>query len=286
MTTNRAVRTVFLLAAFGSTAFAQSAPARPVFEVASIKPSPPPTDPNRERAMNAMMSARPPGWLPTDKARVTVHNRSLLDLIATAYRVQLTQVSGPAWMADARFDIEAKLPDGAPAETVNDMLQSLLEERFGLQVHREEKELPGYALVVAKGGPKLAPATTAAAPPMDEDARKKLMADNMKNLQNLQAKMRAEGAVGGFSTSHWGKKNGTIAELVAHLWQMVQRPVIDMTGLTEKYDLSLDMERTADETQEYAVSQAVAKLGLKLEDRKVPTPVFVVDKVNKTPTEN
>ena len=79
----------------------------------------------------------------------------LKNLIQSAYRVKSYQVSGPAWLDSERFEIIAKLPEGASQEQVPEMLQKLLQERFGLKLHRETKELPIYALVVGKNGPKL-----------------------------------------------------------------------------------------------------------------------------------
>lgn len=132
----------------------------------------------RAQAMEGMYDAHPPGWLPIEKTRLTMRNRALRNLIASAWRVRPVQVSGPAWLADARFDIEAVIPEATPREAVPDMLQTLLEERFGLQVHRDDKEVAGFALLVGKDGAKLTLAAAAAesdAPPLDADARKARM---------------------------------------------------------------------------------------------------------------
>ena len=100
----------------------------------------------------------------TGPDRVHLENWALLDMIAAAYGVRTTQVSGPAWLSDQCFDVEAKVPDGTPKEELNVMLQSLLEDRFGLIVHRSTQTVPGYALVVGKDGPKLKPAAPPPAP--------------------------------------------------------------------------------------------------------------------------
>ncbi len=78
--------------------------------------------------------------------------------------MRASQVSGPAWLSDQSFDIEAKVPAGAPKEELNAMLQSLLEERFGLKVRRDTRTLQGFDLVVGKNGPKLKPAEPPPAP--------------------------------------------------------------------------------------------------------------------------
>src|SRR5947209_7412353 len=135
---------VMLAMAFG--AFGQTPATPPAFEVASIKAAAPP--------VNGRMMIRMAG----DPGRVDYANVSLRDVIRIAYGVKEYQVSGPDWISATRFDILAKLPEGAPREEVPQMLQTLLAERFKLTVHRETKEHSMYALVVGKNGPKLKPA--------------------------------------------------------------------------------------------------------------------------------
>src|SRR5262249_56610795 len=90
-----------------------------------------------------------------DGARVDIGYMSLADLIPIAFSVKAYQVSGPDWMREQRWDILAKMPEGATKEQVPQMLQELLKERFQLKVHRENREYNVYALVVPKGGHKL-----------------------------------------------------------------------------------------------------------------------------------
>lgn len=111
---------------------------------------------------------RPPGMIPMDDpGRVRLEDWTLLDLIASAYSVRATQVSGPAWLSSQGFDIEAKVPDGTRKEKLNAMLQSLLAGRFGLKVHRGTQTNQDFALAVGKNGPKLKPAE----PPLDPQKR-------------------------------------------------------------------------------------------------------------------
>ena len=102
--------------------------ADPVFEVASIKPSGP---------MNpqAMMQGKMRVGMKIDAARVDIGFLSLADLIRTAYEVKAHQVTGPDFLKSERFDISAKMPEGATKEQVPAMLRALLAERFGLTVH-------------------------------------------------------------------------------------------------------------------------------------------------------
>src|SRR5438105_14656249 len=123
----------FLPALFAAAAFAQNTP-RLEFEVASIRPSPPIT-------MNVKVGVH------IDGAQVSFTYVSLKDLIQSAYTLKNYQIVGPDWVGSERFDIAAKLPEGATREQVPAMLQSLLEDRFKLKFHRDSKEFPVYALL-------------------------------------------------------------------------------------------------------------------------------------------
>lgn len=263
------------------------AAAADTFEVASIKPSPPVDERAgmTGRVQDMILNSRPAGWLPTDKTRMRLTRRTLAQLIAAAYRVRTEQVSGPSWMSDARWDIEAKLPEGAPVEHVNEMLQALLEERFGLKVHREEAESSGYAMVVAKGGPKLAAADDNPRPPVDMDEMKRKSEAALKARIGEMTANREAGVLMGPSNS-WSRPNATMGDVALWLSGVLHKPVVDMTAIEGKYSVRLEVQQVPGEGPEPAAAQAVAKLGLKLESRKVPTVTMVVDRVEKTPTEN
>jgi uncharacterized protein (TIGR03435 family) len=198
-------------------------------------------------------------------------------------------------MSELRFDIEGKIPDGADLKSVNEMLQALLEERFGLKLHCESKAVSGYALTVAKGGPKLTPA----APPKDPEEMKQMREELLKkaqaaNKQRMEEIMRDRAASGQVGPASPGMRISIFVEPLAdeagnhfhtaeRLAGRIQMPILDMTGLEGKYDLEIDIIQGPGDTPEYAALQAVAKLGLKLESRKVPTVFLVVDKAEKTP---
>src|SRR5262245_24439362 len=122
---------------------AQSPASAPQFEVASIKPA----DPQPEGRMEIRMGG--------DPGRVNYTNVSLKDILQRAYSVKRPQITGPSWLETDRFNITAKIPDGVANDQVPAMLQALLVERFKLTVRREKKDMPVYALVVGKNGPKL-----------------------------------------------------------------------------------------------------------------------------------
>src|SRR5271157_1598902 len=139
-----AVTRGLLLTLFSSVAvFGQSPPALPEFEVASVKKSAP------------IAPGQVNIGVHIDGAMVRCSSLPMRSYIRMAYRVNDYQVLGPDWLATENFDIAAKLPDGATRAQLPEMIQSLLADRFKLVLHRDKKEFPVYALVVAKNGPKL-----------------------------------------------------------------------------------------------------------------------------------
>jgi uncharacterized protein (TIGR03435 family) len=137
------------------------------FEVASIRPAAPL---DRAKLMAAIQNGETPRLgARVDGARAEYLYVSLQDLIVLAYNVKPYQITGPDWLASQRFDIFAKLPDGASKDDAPKMLQALLEDRFKMALHRESKEHPMLALVVGKEGPKMK-ASPANPPPIDASA--------------------------------------------------------------------------------------------------------------------
>jgi uncharacterized protein (TIGR03435 family) len=183
------------------------------FEVAAIKP-------NRSGDWRVMMGFRPGGFRATG-----IWVRQVITL---AYDVRDFQVTGgPSWIDSERYDIQAKEPDWVAAkmqklsqdqreELSRSMLQSLLADRFKLKLRHETKELPAYALVVAKGGPKL----QASRPDAD-----------FKGIKG-PAKMR-------FGMGDLTLEDVPLSELAEMLSEQLGRPVLDQTGLEGKYDCTL-----------------------------------------------
>ena len=272
---------------------AQTPPAKPQFEVASVKPAAnDETGRGRMPMMREMLrTGRPPGIIPMeDPGRVHLENWALLDLIAAAYRVRAAQVSGPAWLADQSFDIVAKVPDGAPKEELNAMLQALLEERFGLKVHRDTQTKQGFALVVGKNGPKLKPAEPPPAPAQgltEEERKAKNQQQAQSRMEEMQKRMQEARESGtplaGFSRANF--PSTTTEQLASGLVRFAEAPVVDETGLTGKYSVTIETWKNAD-LPGGTVFDAVEKLGLKLEARKITVETVVVDQVSKTPTAN
>ena len=152
------------------------------------------------------------------------------------------------------------------------MLQNVLADRFQLKLHRSTRELPIYALVVAQSG-----------------ARLKASVDDPTEI-------RGRGTIGSYPRKRFEFDDFTMAQFANVLWREVDRPVIDRTGLTGKYDVRLDFAPQnsgdprvagAPEPQGVEIFTALTEqLGLKLEPSKGPIVLLVVDSVSKQPTEN
>jgi uncharacterized protein (TIGR03435 family) len=248
------------------------------FEVASIKAAPP-------LDIAAIASGKLPHLgMSVDNDRVDIGGLPLLQLICMAYKVKPNQVAGnPEWLSagmnDNRFDILAKIPEGANKDQVPEMLQALLAERFKLAVHREKRDTPGYALVVGKGGPKLkeadpdppapAPAAVSAASSSGEASgtgrpgaakpagangemsfgsgndrvtvkqSKDGMVLDSKTTGRMRIMPREDGAI------RMEFESMTMASFAAALSDMVGSPVVDMTELKGKYKVVFELHLDA-----------------------------------------
>ena len=289
------------------------------FEVATIKAGQPPNP-------AAILSGQPPHvGINIQGTRVDIGFLSLAELIPAAFKVKSYQVSGPDWIKGERFDILAKMPDGSNKDQMPEMLQALLADRFQLKVHRETREDNVYALVVAKGGPKLKeaeadPEVTAAEPqpgtvsPPNGAGQIKIdrggggatmvspQTGTMKMAMTPDGHMRME----------MGKV--TMSAFAEMLNRFVDKPVMDMTDLKGNYQVALELSMdsllniaqsaglnvplpggrgggpggpaASDPSGSGSVFASVQQLGLRLEPRKAPLEYIVVDHVEKTPSEN
>jgi uncharacterized protein (TIGR03435 family) len=251
---------------------AAAQPAQPLaFEVASVRQaanSAPPT-PEDVRAGRGLPHSRIEG------DRVDIGNMPMRVILGSAYGVAGIYIFGESWLESARWDIQAKMPAGVGKEQEPALLRALLEERFALRAHREMRDMPVYALVEAKGGIKLQelPADTPVS------TRTEPGSGNMETIGPLDA----IGAAGSFAG--------------------LNAPIENHTGLKGKYKISLDPRLVFARIQQLKpgesalpgpddsdslerMSTMLAPMGLKLERRKVPKEVVVVDSMNKTPAEN
>jgi uncharacterized protein (TIGR03435 family) len=242
--------------------FAQQTPQS--FDVASIKP-------NASSDNRVMIRMQPGG-------HYTATGVSLKTLIGQAYNVRDFQISGgPGWIASDRYDINAKaegLPDRVPPEQMRPLLRNLLEDRFKLKTHTETKEMPIYALVVAKTGSKL------------------------KASESTQAPMMRMGR------GQLDGKKFPVAMLAQTLSTQLGRTVVDQTGLAGEFDFVLEWTPepgqgggpfggppppealpAADSSGPTIFTALQEQLGLRLESKKGPVPVLIIDSVEK-PSEN
>jgi uncharacterized protein (TIGR03435 family) len=236
------------------------APGAAAFEVASVKIAQPISiTPEQIRA-----GVRPRIGMTVDAGRADMLHVSLSALVMQAYRVKPYQVSGPDWMGTQYFDISAKIPDGATKEQVPEMVRALLEERFHLAAHKESKEMLINALVEAKGGAKLKPA----APGATMDYRLTRGDNGISHVQITATVATIADTLGNFG--------------------LAERPVIDMTGIAGIYAISLDFTPPTGPSPLAGMdfSEALPQIGLKIESRKVPMDMIVVDHMEKLPTDN
>lgn len=258
---------------FSACVLAAQTAAPPAFEVATIKQSPP-------QPMGMMRVG-----MGGDAGRINYTAVSFKDLVKRAYDVRGYQVSGPSWIDTERYDVTAKIPDGVKPEQVPAMLRTLIEERFKLKTHRETKELPVYELVQAKAGPKME-----------------------KSKVEGRPRMMMEGGNEGFMKMT--ATSMTMAGFSDALYGMMGRPVLDRTELKDSFDFSIDIamqdltgsmvriERTGpgpgggerapapDSAPGGSLFTSIQRLGLKLEARKAPVEVVVIDQAEKAPVEN
>ena len=246
------------------------------FDVASVKPSDP-------QARGVQMGLSPGGLF-------TARNITLKALIQEAWDVRDFQISGgPGWLDTERYDITAKgdgpgvsedemrkMPEAQRNKLQEELLmkvRTLLADRFQLKVHRETKELPVYALIVAKGGPKIQPLTEDGSPGGGLSMRR-----------------------GGAGTEITGNRV-PLAYLVHLLSDQVGRTVLDETGLKGSYDFKMSFapdrgpgqqppgagdDRQLPESDGPSIFTAVQEqLGLKLDAQKGPVEVLVSDSAQK-----
>ncbi|HEY3837258.1 MAG TPA: TIGR03435 family protein [Bryobacteraceae bacterium] len=236
-----------LLATIAILASVAPAAPPPAFEVASIKP-------NKSGDGNSSFT--------TTEGSIHMRNVTPRILLEHAFNVKDYNLNAPSWVDDLHFDIVAKAPGEVKDAEMRLMLQSLLAERFQLKMHRESKEMTAYALLPAKGGFKLKP----------------VQGDNYS----------LNFTVGGGKAKATGKQ-ASMANLSDYLsGGALDHPVVDETGIQGVYDFTLEWspEQNVAENGPSLFTALTEQLGLRLEKRKLPVSIVVVDSMNQTPTEN
>lgn len=237
------------------------------FDVASVKVS--------ESGGRGGLGGKP--TLHTEPDSLDIRNMSLKSCVSWAYNVKDYQVSGPGWIEEQRYSILAKASNPVKQDELRALLRNLLAERFHLVQHRETRELSVYVLTVAKEGIKI----------------KASQGEGESSFRPVKGNNKLAIEAGHTSMAQF-------AELLS---SPMQRPVVDETGLTGAYDFTVDVSKYMNMEQgprregeghgidassvESAIMMAIQEqLGLKLESKRRPAEMIVVDRAEKVPTEN
>ena len=270
----------------------------PRFAVASVKPS----------SGCEEGTGGPRLGISTSPARLSIKCQTVDFLIRAAYlangrdplfispEIYTQPIKGsPAWIKSDRYTIDAKTEGSQSRETMlGPMMQTLLEDRFKLKVHRETKEVPVYELTVAKGGPKLQGSREAGCVPFEAD--KEVSLPQGKHLCGVLIRSVNPSV----PTALYG---ATMEDLCRSLSRLVGREVIDKTGIAGVFDVRLELSSadlfplarmvpsdgdapaSATDPSGSSIFTAVQKLGLKLESRRGPGHFLVIDHIER-PSEN
>jgi uncharacterized protein (TIGR03435 family) len=293
----KTIQMVILSALASAVMFAQ-APPRLEFEVASVRPSEPILTPADAAKIGVHI----------DGARVNITKLSLSEYLTVAYRMKLHQISGPEWMASARFDINAKLPANSKGDQIPEMLQALLTDRFGMKFHREMRDFPVYALIVGKNGLKMK--ETPPDPAADPASERKSFDVTTSASQNGTTINYGNGMYMSFGNNTFEGHKLPASAMADTLARFVDRPIVDMTDLKGNYDFTLqfapedframmlraaiaagvslppEVTKLMEASNGDSLFTALETLGLKLEQRKAPIEVLVIDHIEKSPTDN
>jgi uncharacterized protein (TIGR03435 family) len=284
-------------AILGRVLLAQTAVKRLEFEVASV---------HENKTGEAPYSNFPLGPGPQFDAKgglLAAKDMLLLQYVVFAYKPDMFQIQEfraklPDWARTTRFDIEARA-DGSPTkDDMRLMMQSLLEERFHMAVHRDTREEPAYAVVLAKPGvlgPRLKPHSAD-----DPDCAKTSFAKTAAGAYPVACGANASivpETPGDFAVAGYNVTMDAIAPALGGTANLTDRRVVDQTGLTGTYDYTLEFAPEAalsarpDASDDLGpggptFTEAVKnQLGLKLVPQKLPTEVIVIDHLER-PTEN
>jgi uncharacterized protein (TIGR03435 family) len=264
-------------------------PARLEFEAASVKPNKTPFD---LRSLAGRVGP-PPDPINTNSGRFTVPRSYLLSFIAQAYGISGRQIAGgPNWLwspsNDDYYSIDATAGHPASRSEIMRMLQSLLADRFKLTTHHETREVPVYALVIAKNGPKFKAVEVSP----DDTPQMAVMGGRIESRKGTMSQLADQLTAMLIPWPPTGSNTGS--------------KVIDKTGLSGNYDFLVNWipetqsggggggargggEDTAVPTPTGGTTVFKVledQLGLRLEQQKAPVEILVIDHVERSPTEN
>ncbi len=246
---------------------AQTTAQRPEFEVASVRAN--------KSGSGSFSVSMPAG-------RYETSNVPLREIIRSAFQLKDYQIAGPDWIKSEHYDIQAKMPEGSSKDQVYPMIQALLADRFKMQFHRETREMPIYALLVSKAGAHLTPA---------DDSNDRITPAAPTRLSGggspsaTGAVIAPAGAVPGSVPPEMRptmQNVGSLSGFADSLSRILDRPVIDMTGLGGRYNIRLSYKKEtdpADDPRPSIFAAVMEQLGLRLESRKGPVEIIVIDSI-------
>ena len=228
----------------------------------------------------------------SDPGQIAYTNTTLRSLLYVAwFGMGSDQITSPPWFGSEKFDIVAKIPRGTSLEQFRLMLQNLLADRFHMVIHHSTKEFQGYELVVGKNGPKMKESSQADSSMVDQPASGPPAAPDAKGDLRLTRPGMVFLSRG--QSTHLMAKAQTPSDLAPYLGNFLHSHVVDKTGLTGRYDFTLDFAQDATGPADLAADSAPAipvalqdQLGLKLEPKKVLLDTVTVDSADRVPTEN
>ena len=225
--------------------------------------------------------------------RVNISKLALSELITRAYGIRSYQLVAPDWVRQLRFDIQATIPQGMDSTALPTMLRTLLEERFGMVVRTEQQPLPVYELAVRQDGARLGdPVAMEVVFPSGltaTDGRTPLHPDMVRARTFLRSTPETDGFVR-------LDLMVTLDELAQFLTLRLDLPVIDRTGMAGYYQVALRVlsgdyqpaSRTVAAADPTGSSwfKALERLGLELKRTRAELPMVIVDRIERSPTEN
>jgi uncharacterized protein (TIGR03435 family) len=269
-----------------ATALAQ--PAAPQFEVADVRMVSP-KQMSREEAQAAIQTTstieRIVNGLPEPSGLIRLHAVRMKVLIEMAYKEVFDPIWAvwdesdylkglPSWSQSTLYDLIAKAPAHTSADDLRLMVRGVLQERFHLTVHQEERTMSVDTLAVRKNGPKLLPAEGSGDPGCHSE-RGETVRTEVNGTTDLSRLCQ------NITMGAWALE-------VAHI---LKKDVVDRTGLPGQYDVRLDFKMICEFADDHcssadSVPAGLAKIGLTIEARREPRPIIVVDHVDRVPTDN
>jgi uncharacterized protein (TIGR03435 family) len=309
-----AIRFLALVLPFAGTAATAQQPL--TFDAASVKPATVPSgvtvdahDVSASRREDFERVRRTGGPGTSDPGRIDYPLVSLKGLLDQAWEGSYPEIRGADWLDTQVVSVDATMPPDTTKAQFQEMLRNLITDRFQLQYHIETKQIPGYTLVMARNGPK-SKESAAVPDPQDEAAYNEMKRNRSVGQRQIGPdgfELPPRGMTGTGFAAIAGNRARMISQRVtmqgfAHAVETVLKvPVTDATGLTGNYDFNVTYSGGLGLDGPYVSSLGVpeaqdplpdifsalqSQLGLKLESRKVPVEVMVVDHTEKTPAGN